>query len=124
MRFKRGDVVLVNYPFVTDSGVQQKVRPALVVSDHTTSRRFPDDVILAAITSRHLANIMPNELRIETGAPDFRSTGLKVTSVVRLDFLMTVPAFSIHKRIGKISQCQIRAVDERLKRSLGLRDKG
>jgi len=57
MKFKRGDVVLVNYPFVTDSGVQQKVRPALVVSDQTTSRRFPDDVILTAITSRHLVNI-------------------------------------------------------------------
>jgi len=65
---------------------------------------------------------MPSKLRIETGAPDFRSTGLKATSVVRLDFLMTVPASLIHKVIGKLSQCQIRAVDERLKRSLGLRD--
>lgn len=33
MKFERGDVVLVNYPFVTEKGVQQKVRPALVVSD-------------------------------------------------------------------------------------------
>lgn len=63
MKFERGDLVLVNYPFVTDSGMQQKVRPALVVSDHTVPRRFPDDVILAAITSQHSGDIMPNELK-------------------------------------------------------------
>ena len=91
-----------------------------MVSDHTIFRRFPDDVILAAITSRHLADIMPNELAIETGTPNFCSTGLKVTSIVRLDFLMTVPASLIRKVIGRLSQCQIRAVDKRLKRSLGL----
>jgi len=53
---------LVDYPFVTAAGVQQKVRPALVVSDHTASRRFPDDVMLAAITSQHVAHLMPHEV--------------------------------------------------------------
>ena len=51
--YDRGDVVLVNYPFITDTGIQQKLRPALVVSNHSVPRRFPDDVMLAANDARH-----------------------------------------------------------------------
>jgi mRNA-degrading endonuclease toxin of MazEF toxin-antitoxin module len=119
--YKRSDVVLVNYPFVTTTGMQQKVRPALVVSDHTAPRRFPDDVMLAAITSQHVADLMPNEVRVEVTDPDFPVTGLKATSVVRLDFIMTVPTSMVHKAIGKLSPQHIAAVDESLKRSMGLK---
>ncbi|MBM4048337.1 MAG: type II toxin-antitoxin system PemK/MazF family toxin [Planctomycetes bacterium] len=119
--YRRGDVVLVNYPFVTEAGVQQKLRPALVISDPNAPRRFPDDVMLAAITSQHVDHIMPNEVMVRAAAPDFPSTGLKVTSLVRLDFLMTVPSFLIRKAIGRLSPRQMTGVDECSKRSMGLK---
>lgn len=51
MIYDRGDVVILPFPFITTGGVQQKARPALVVSDHHINRRF-DDVILIGITSQ------------------------------------------------------------------------
>ena len=32
--YERGDIVLVPFPFVTSAGMRQKLRPALVISDH------------------------------------------------------------------------------------------
>ena len=117
---KRGDVVLVNYPFVTAAGIQQKLRPALVISDHSKPRRYPDDVVLAAITSQHMSDILPNEVRLAASDPGFAMTGLKVPSVLRLDFLMTVPRSIIRKVIGHLSPQLMAAADKSLKRSLGL----
>lgn len=38
MSYSRGDIVIVPFPFVLESGRQeQKARPALVVSDDTTA---------------------------------------------------------------------------------------
>ena len=118
--YERGQVVLVDYPFVTAAGVQQKVRPALVISDHIAWRRFPADLVLAAITSQHAAEPTPNEFRVEASDPAFSMTGLKVASLVRLDFLMTVPGSLVLKAIGKLSNEHMKRVDECLKRSLGL----
>ena len=53
MIYDRGDVVILPFPFITADGVQQKARPALIVSDHSIERRF-DDVILAGITSQRI----------------------------------------------------------------------
>ena len=117
--YERGQIVLVNYPFVTAAGLQQKVRPALVVSDDTGSPRFPEDVVLAAITSQHVADPTPNEFRVEASDPAFPMHGLKVASLVRLDFLMTIPGSLVRKAIGKLSDEHVRRVDECLKRSLG-----
>jgi len=119
--YQRGDVVLIDYPFLTAAGTQQKLRPALVVSDHTVSRRFPDDLMLAAITSQHLTNLTANELEIHASHPDFGGTGLRATSIVRLDFVMTVPASLVSRKIGKLPDTLMGKVDTCLKRSLGLK---
>jgi len=45
MNYKRGDIVILSFPFVTQTGMQQKARPALIISDHSIERRY-NDVIL------------------------------------------------------------------------------
>ncbi len=63
MSYDRGDVVLLPFPFITTDGVQQKARPALVISNHSIKRRF-DDVILAGITSQRIDDINQTEFLI------------------------------------------------------------
>ena len=59
MSYKKGDVVVVKFPFVLKEGnaVIQKGRPAFVISDDKIKRRYKD-VVLAAITSQIPRDIM------------------------------------------------------------------
>jgi len=93
------------------------------MSDHAVPRRFPDDLILVAITSQHVAQTMPNELKIESCDPDFAMTGLKVTSIVRGEFVMTVPSSMVQKVIGELSGNLLHRVEDCLSRSMGLMPK-
>lgn len=90
MSYKRGDVVILPFPFVTTSGTQQKARPALIISDHSIRRRF-DDLILAGITSQRIDDIMETEFLIDEQSAYFGKSGLKKSSVVRGEYLMTIP---------------------------------
>ncbi len=90
MNYKRGDVVIVPFPFVIASGTQQKARPALVISDHSIQRRF-NDVILIGITSQRIDHVVATEYLIGEGTEEFTRSGLAKTSVVRCEYVMTVP---------------------------------
>ena len=49
MNYNRGDIVILPFPFVTQTGMQQKARPALIVSDHSIERRYNDVILVANI---------------------------------------------------------------------------
>ncbi len=120
MSYDRGDVVLLPFPFITTDGVQQKARPALVISNHSIKRRF-DDVILAGITSQRIDDINQTEFLIEEGTEEFIKSGLAKASVVRCEYLMTVPEDIIARKLGKLSSRDMHKIDKILKLSLGLR---
>jgi len=120
MIYNRGDLVLVPFPFVTKEGMVQKARPALVISDHSISRRF-DDVILVAITSQRVEDIMETEYRIQEGTEEFRKAGLVKTSVVRCEYVMTLPAQMVARKLGSLDEGTLKEIDKRLKLSLGLK---
>jgi mRNA interferase MazF len=120
MNYKRGDIVLLPFPFVTIDGIVRKARPAPVISDHTIERRF-DDVILAGITSQRVDDIERTEFLIEENHKHFAATGLAKTSVVRCEYVMTVPAETIARKLGKLSKNLMVQVDKKLKISLGLK---
>jgi mRNA-degrading endonuclease toxin of MazEF toxin-antitoxin module len=62
MSFKKGDIVIVKFPFVLkEQGEIQKGRPALVLSHDVVQRRFTD-IALAAITSQIPDNIIALEI--------------------------------------------------------------
>jgi len=83
MSYKKGDIVVVRFPFALRNGSEiQKGRPALVISNDKVKRRY-NDVILAAITSQVPDDIMELEIVVEPA----KGTGLLKKSLVRLDFM-------------------------------------
>lgn len=123
MNYSRNDVVILPFPFVTPIGTKQKARPALVISDHSIKRRF-DDVILLGITSQRATNIKETEFLIEDSLPKFKETGLAKTSVVRSEYIMTIPKEIISRKLGHIPDILMKEIEKRLKLSIGLKDNG
>ncbi|MCK4766431.1 MAG: type II toxin-antitoxin system PemK/MazF family toxin [Candidatus Aminicenantes bacterium] len=119
MNYKRGDVILLPFPFITSGGAKQKARPALVISDHSIQRRF-DDLILVGITSQRITEVSETEFLIEEQAKYFQQSGLKKSSVVRCEYLMTVPQKLAARKIGALPGNVMKLVDEKIKISLGL----
>lgn len=118
MNYKRGDIVIVPFPFVRDNGEQvQKARPAMVISNHRITRRYSDK-ILAGITSR-----VPDKLsEIEVPLEPNKDTGLVKQSILRLDYLMTVPDSIISRKIGSVGSEKVNTINEKLALSLGIAD--
>jgi mRNA-degrading endonuclease toxin of MazEF toxin-antitoxin module len=120
MNYDRGDVVVVPFPFVTSEGASQKARPALIISDHSIGRRF-DDLIMVGITSRIVENLKETEYKIVDGTEAFKSSGLAKTSVVRCEYVMTVPRRLVARRLGRLPDETMKETDKRLKLSLGIK---
>ena len=106
---KRGTVVLTPFPFTDLSG--QKVRPALVVF---RSDRPGRDVLLAFITSQQSSISSHTDVLIDRSHPDFTSTGLKVSSVVKLEKLVTIEHSVVLGELGELSATLIKEVNEKL----------
>lgn len=114
MTYKRGDVLLVSFPFA--DLVTYKQRPALVV--HGDAAANPNgDHILVAITSNVTRPGRCN-VEIQQGSPEFVAMGLLHDSLVVADKLNTVEPFLIK---GKLGTCPVmESVDDALRRALGL----
>ena len=107
-------VVLVPYPF--DDLSATKVRPAICLTDEIQPYGH---VVLAFITS-NISNTASTGIVIRDTDADFPSTGLKVSSAIRLHRLMTVSRSIVKKLLGKLSARQISEVEVRLKDLFGL----
>ncbi len=118
-RFSRGDVVLVPFPFVVISDIKKKLRPALVISDHSKRRRY-SDVILIPITSMVHKSVFPTEVIIEETSPYFIKTGLAKTSMSRCEMITTLPVDFIVKKIGIFPKALMKSVEHAMKNSIGL----
>ncbi|RIK86182.1 MAG: transcriptional regulator [Planctomycetota bacterium] len=114
---RRGDVVLVRFPFA--SGAGGKLRPALVVQNDRDNQRLAN-VVLAAITTRTHHSGEPTQRLIDPQAPEGANTGLRHVSVVSCENLATVEKQLIVKRLGGLSPSLMNEVDECLKAALGL----
>ena len=112
---KRGTIILTPFPFTDLSG--QKVRPALVVS---RSDRPGSDVLLAFITSQQSSVVSPTDVLIDRAHPDFASTGLKVSSVVKLEKLVAIERSIVLGELGELSMTLIKEVNEKLLYALEL----
>jgi mRNA-degrading endonuclease toxin of MazEF toxin-antitoxin module len=117
MSYKKGDIVVVRFPFVLKNGNEiQKGRPSVVISDDSVNRRY-NDVILAAITSQLPDNIMELELILE---PSIES-GLLKKSLLRLDFIMTIPDNLISRKIGQLPLDMMELFESKIKKSLAIK---
>ena len=117
MNVRRGDVVLVLYPFASGHGASR--RPALIVQNNRDNRRL-DNTIIAQITTniRHVNE--PTHLLIPWGTPEGQQAGLLHDSVVSCNNLATVHEDRIPRVIGHLPEAIMYRIDECLKAVLGL----
>ena len=116
--FRRGDIVLTRFPYITDPG-KSKERPAVVIQNDV-GNRFSQNLIVAAISSRIPGREYPIHFRVPAGSPQWEGTGLQKDSVVKTEIILTIPKKSVTKAVGSFGEAAMRSIDECLRVSLGL----
>jgi mRNA interferase MazF len=114
MRVSRGEVVRVDWPYSDRTG--SKVRPALVVQADVLNGLIADTVL--ALISRTRRAVAMTEVLIDPAAET--GCGLRFSSVVSCNNLLTIDQGLIVQRIGRLSAATMQQIDDRLKASLGL----
>jgi mRNA interferase MazF len=106
----KGKVVLVPFPF--DDLSATKVRPAICLTEPIGLHCH---IILAFISSKIPTDLLGTDLILDSNQDDFISTGLQVTSTLRLHRIMTVSSSLIQREIGELSSRMQFEVEKRLK---------
>ncbi|MBM3810005.1 MAG: type II toxin-antitoxin system PemK/MazF family toxin [Acidimicrobiia bacterium] len=104
-----GEICLASFPFGDTAGM--KLRPVLVPSGPIGP--IPE-VLVAYISSVLPAELMPSDLVLDPAKPEFRSTNLKTTSVLRLHKLATIHASMIARHLGDLPGSQKKTVSAKL----------
>jgi mRNA interferase MazF len=106
---KSGDIMLVRFP---RTDLQKgKYRPVLLIS------RFPGpfkDWLICAITSQLKHKIAGWDNIIKKTDRDFKSSGLKVSSLIRIGKLATVEESILEGQLGKISSKRLDRILKKL----------
>ena len=118
MRARRGDVVLVDFPYSDRTG--SKVRPALVVQADVYNQQLADTILALITSSKNRVVGAANQFLVDIGSPDGRLTGLRLTSLVQCENLVTLDQGLILTVIGRFSAGLLQQIDGCLRASLGL----
>jgi mRNA interferase MazF len=116
MRFHRGDVVLVDYPFSDRTG--SKIRPALIVQTDALNGRIADTIVISITRSAHRAST--TQLPIDIATPDGKASGLRQNSMVQCENLLTIDQRFILSVIGHLAPPLMQQIDGCLKAVLEL----
>ena len=92
---KRGDIVLLSYPFTDLSSV--KVRPAIVISTDKFNAKSQDALFMCVTSKSYNTKY---DFQIETNHPDFKTTGLRTGSTVRISKIMSLKQTLIKRKLG------------------------
>ena len=110
-----GTIVLTLFPF-TDL-TSAKRRPAVVVSKTV---KHKSDAIVAFISSVVPDELSETDLLFNSDRKDFKKSGLKKTSVFKLDKLATLNKSIFTGELGSIDLATLNDIDTRLIIALGL----
>jgi mRNA interferase MazF len=88
------------------------MRPAVCLTNAIGQHKH---VVLAFITSQIPADILESDIIIETSHKDFKTTGLRVSSTIRLHRTLTVTTSLIKRELGKLSPNLQNEMDKKLK---------
>ena len=114
-RLKRGDIVLVSFPFTDLSA--EKLRPAVIISAEPQE----SDIVIAFISSVVPPGELPMaDFPLAPNHPDFPQTGLKKASIFKMNKLLTIERTKIIRRLGKVSPAIQKELDRRLGEALSL----
>jgi mRNA interferase MazF len=114
---KRGDVVIVPFPFQDKPGV--KIRPAVVVQSDAENRRL-GNTILVMITGNLDDAGHPTAVLVDPSTPDGAGSGLNGPSLVKCYNLATVRQRRVLHVIGHLSDAVMLMINQALKAALEL----
>src|ERR1022692_739826 len=97
MNVKRGDIVLVDFPFLV--GTASKVRPALVVQNDLDNTRLRTTMV-AQITGNVQRAGEATQVLIDVSTPAGKKSGLLYDSVVNCVNLATLGKDQVLRRVG------------------------
>ncbi len=106
---KEGDIVLFKFP-QTDLE-EGKLRPALILRKLSGDR---NDWLLCMVTSFKTERERELTEKITEYDEDFKSSGLKSNSLIRIDRLAVVNKSIILGKIGEVSEKRLERIKERL----------
>ena len=115
---RRGDVVIVEFPYVT--GGAGKNRPAVVIQSDRDNQRLSNTILAMITGNTRFAETEPTQLFVDPSAPDGASSGLKLASAVKCNNLFTIDQRDILATIGRLSPTLMTKVEACLKAALDL----
>jgi len=104
----KGKIVLIPFPF-TDL-TSTKLRPALVLYEGEK------DVVVAFISSR-ITKTRPIDILINENHSEFKQTGLKLASSVKLDKIATLSKELILGEIGEVGPKLKKEINEKISKT-------
>ncbi|HEY9712558.1 MAG TPA: type II toxin-antitoxin system PemK/MazF family toxin [Chroococcales cyanobacterium] len=112
-QYRKGDVVLVSFPYTTDEGTTQtKRRPAVIISNDYNNSRL-DDVLLVPLTSNTTrAGREPTQVVVLMNTPEGQQAGLRLDSVIDCTVIATIPKTLLVNKIGAFPQETMERVDQ------------
>lgn len=102
----KAKIVLIPFPFTDLQST--KLRPALVMLETKY------DVVVAFVSSRLPQKPEKTEITIHETHPEFRLSGLKTSSVIRLDKIATISKELILGEIGEIGNQLKKEINKKL----------
>lgn len=110
--YRKGDVVLVAFPYTTDDGqTQTKRRPAVIISNDGNNARL-DDVLLVPLTSNvSRAQREPTQVVVEMNSPEGKMGGIRLDSVIDCTVIATIPKTLLVNKIGAFPNEVMERVD-------------
>lgn len=114
---KRGDVVLVPFPFQDKPG--EKIRPAVVVQNDVDNARLANTII-AMITGNLNDAGQPTTVIVDPASTAGAGSGLNGPSLIKCYNLATVRQKRVLKTIGRLSAIIMQQIDQGLKHALNL----
>ena len=109
--YNRGDVVLISFIFADETGAKQ--RPAVIISSDTYHQQR-QEAIISAITSK-TDRILVGDYLINY----WQEAGLLFPSVAT-GIIRTIKQSMITRKLGRMSQNDLKEIDEQLSIALGL----
>ncbi len=111
----KGTIVLTKFPFTDLSAIKR--RPAVIISNVVPA---DPDVIVAFISTVLPTNPSPSDYVLPETHADFRLTGLKKSSVFKMDKLATLDASIFTGELGEVSPALFEQLREKLRIALDL----
>jgi len=120
-QYRKGDVVLVSFPYTTDDGqTQTKRRPAVIISNDYNNARL-DDVLLVPLTSNTSRSTKePTQVVITMTSPEGQQGGLRLDSVIDCTVIATIPKTLLVSKIGSFPQEVMERIDQCLMVALAI----